>query len=188
MNITYKLLVQRRTIRKFKQRKIAKKLLLNCLNAARLAPSSGNVQPLEYILATKNLNKVFNCTRWAGYLKNGAPKKGERPTAYIIILSNQQINQKAKYDVGFAAENIILTALEQGVASCVIGAINRKALAKNLKIPKNYLIELIIALGYPAQKSIIEEYKRGVRYWLDKKGVLHVPKRKLKDIVHQENF
>lgn len=185
---TYKLILKRRTIRKFSQKKIKKSDLLLCLNAARVAPSAANLQPLEYILITKNLDRVFECTNWAGYLKNGVPKKGERPTAYILIISNTKINANAKYDVGLAIENILLTALEKKIVSCIIGSLNRDKLTKYLNIPKDYKIELAIALGYPKQKSIEDEFKKDTKYWLDKKGVLHVPKRRLKDIIHKEIF
>lgn len=187
MNI-YKLILKRRTIRKFSQKEIRKSDLFSFINAARLAPSSANLQPLEYILITRNLEQVFECTNWAGYLKNGAPKKEERPFAYILVISNTRINTDAKYDVGLAVENIMLTALEKGIASCIIGSINRDKLAKYLNIPKDYIIELAVALGYPKQESIEDEFKKDIKYWLDKKGVLHVPKRKLKDIVHKEVF
>lgn len=185
---TYNLILKRRTVRKFQQKKIPKNILFDCLNATRLAPSAANRQPLEYILVLKNLDKIFNCTRWAGCLAGGAPKPNERPSAYIIIVSNQKINPDSKYDVGLAAENIVLTALEKKVASCIIGSINKIKLAKILNIPKNYIIELLIALGYPKQKSLAEESIGNIEYCLDKKGILHVPKRKLKNIMREEKF
>lgn len=185
---TYNLILRRRTIRKFAQKKMRKVDLFACVNAARLAPSAANFQPLEYAIVTKNLDMVFACTKWAGYLKDGAPKKDERPVAYIIVLSNEKLAQYAKYDVGFAVENIILTALERGIASCAIASLDREQLARILRIPKGYSIELAIALGYPKQRSVAEEMKDSVKYWFDKKGVLHVPKRALKTIAHEEAF
>ena len=185
---TYETIIKRRSIRRFRQQKISKRILFNCLNAARLAPSAANLQPLEFVLITKDLDKIFKHLKWAHYLKNGAPQKDERPVAYIVIMSNVEINKKAKYDVGFAAENIILTAFERGIASCVVGSVNRDKLVKIFNIPKNYIIELVIALGYPKQKSFREKFIEDVGYWLDKKGDLHLPKRKLKDIVHEESF
>ncbi|MFH1841392.1 MAG: nitroreductase family protein [Candidatus Nealsonbacteria bacterium] len=184
----YKLIVRRRSIRKFQQKKIKKSILLDCLNTARLAPSAANLQPLEFILATKNLDKIFENLKWSAYLKNGAPQKNEKPTAYIVIISNVKINKEARYDAGFAVENIILTAIEKGVNSCVIGSVNRNELIKFLNIPKNYVIELVLALGYPKQRSFEEKFKGSYRYWLDKKGNLHIPKRKLQDILHEERF
>lgn len=185
---TYRLILKRRTIRKFAQRKIKRADLLACVNAARLAPSAANFQPLEYVIVTKGLDRIFACTKWAGYLKDGAPKEGEKPTAYIIILSNDKLAQYAKYDLGFAAENIVLTALEKGIASCIIASLDREQFTKILHIPKNYAIELAVALGYPKQRSKAEEFRGDVKYWLDKKGILHVPKRSLKDIVHEDIF
>lgn len=184
----YELILKRRTIRKFEQKKIDKKILLDCLNAARLAPSSRNKQPLEYILITKNLDKIFNSIKMAGYLKDAAPTQNEKPMAYIVIILNTKISDDAKYDVGLAAENIILTAFEKGIASCPIKSIDINKLMKILNIPENYIIEIIIALGYPKQKSVEDEFKKDSKYWLDKKDVLHIPKRRLKDIVHEEEF
>jgi nitroreductase len=188
MKNTYKLILKRRTIRKFFQKKIKNSDLLLFVNAARLAPSSANLQPLEYILVAKNIEKVFECTSWAGYLKDGAPKKGEEPTAYILVMANTKISINAKYDVGLAIENILLTALEKGVAGCIIGSLNREKLVANFNIPKDYTVELAVALGYPKQKSVEDKFIADKKYWLDEKSVLHVPKRKLKDIIHKEIF
>jgi len=182
------LIFNRRTIRKFKQKRISKAILMDCIDAARLAPSAANLQPLEYILVTKKLDRVFQYTKWAGYLEDGSPKEGEKPTAYIIIISNSKINKEAKYDVGLAVGNIITTALEKDIASCIIGSLNRHELVRCFKIPKKYIIELVVALGYPEQTSKKEALKKDVKYWLDKDGVLHVPKRKLTDIAHEEIF
>ena len=185
---TYGLILERRTIRKFFQKEINENILFDCLNAARLAPSSANLQSLEYILITKDLERIFQYIKWAGYLKKGAPAKDEKPAAYIVIISNTKISKDAKYDVGLSAGNIVLTALEKGVASCIVNPPNKKGLAEILNVPENYLVELVIALGYPKQKSFAEKFERDVKYRLDKKGNLHVPKRKLKDILHKEKF
>lgn len=182
------LILKRRSIRKFVQKKIEKQDLLACISAARLAPSAANLQPLEYILVTKNLDSIFEHISWAFYLKNGAPEKEEAPTAYIAVLSNTKVNKDAKYDVGLAIENIILVALEKGIASCIVGSLNRSQLTKSLAIPENYIIELVVALGYPKQISIEDEFKGDVKYWLDKQNVLHVPKRKQEDVFHDEIF
>lgn len=185
---TYKLILKRRTIRRFTQARIEDADLMACINAARLAPSAANLQPLEYILVTKNLDSIFETTRWAGYLENGAPKVNERPTAYIVVLSNTDINKDAKYDTGLAVENIVLTAAEKGLASCIIGSLDRKRLTEILAIPCNYFIELVAALGYPQQVSVEDEFKADVKYWLDKEKILHVPKKNLEGIIHREAF
>ena len=57
-----------------------------------------------------------------------------------------------------------------------------------LNIPENYSIELVVALGYPAEESKIEEFRDSVRYWRDQKGVMHVPKRRLDSILHRNSY
>jgi nitroreductase len=101
-------------------------------------------------------------------------------------LINQDVKRKEfEHDVGMAVENIILTALEEGVGSCCFGAVEREKLRKKFNIPKKYIIDLVIALGYPHESPVEEPFENSVKYWKDKKGLLHVPKRKLKDIIHR---
>ncbi|MCD6317711.1 nitroreductase family protein [Candidatus Aerophobetes bacterium] len=184
----YETIVKRRTIRRFKQEKVPYEILQKCINAARLAPSAANLQPCEYLVVDREdlLDQVFATLSWAGYIADGKPSKLERPKAYIIVLINKEIKtQGFEYDVGFAAENIILTALEQGIGSCCFGSVDREVLRQNLNIPKKYIVDLVIALGYPNENPVEEPFRNSIKYWKDTSGVLHVPKRKLKSILHR---
>ena len=52
----------------------------------------------------------------------------------------------------------------------------------------NLSLELVIALGVPAEKVVIEEVKdNDVAYWHGEEGVHHVPKRPLSDILIELN-
>ena len=53
-----------------------------------------------------------------------------------------------------------------------------------LKIPENYKVDSVLALGYPDEKPRTEKMKDSVKYWKDNKGQLHVPKRRLDDVLH----
>jgi nitroreductase len=90
--------------------------------------------------------------------------------------------------VGAAAENMILTAWEEGIGSCWLHSVERKNIKEILKIPENYKIDSVIALGYPDEKPVVEEMDGSLKYWKDKQECLHVPKRKLEDIVHFNIF
>ncbi len=187
---TYELILRRRTIRKFKQEPLDNQLLERCVNAARVGPSGANLQPLEYIIVAEPLQveQVFPHTAWAGYLPDWEPQPGERPVAYIFILTNTEIGN-APTDVGIAAENITLTALEAGVGSGMIGSLDRKALAALLEVPEYYKISLAVALGYPAEEPVMEEMKDdSIKYYLDEDGRLHVPKRPLDQILHWNRY
>lgn len=190
MNV-YNAILSRRSIRRFQQKQISMDLLKKLVNAARLAPSAANLQPLEFYIVNdrKLCEKVFNTLSWAGYIKpKWTPNNEERPVAYIVILVKDNTNKWYLRDVSFAAENIILAAEEKEIGSCILCNIERENLRDILKIPKEVLLDSIIALGYKSEKSVVEDYKGSVEYWRDKNEVLHVPKRKLEDLIHINKY
>jgi len=188
----YDFILSRRSIRQFKKKPIPKKILMKLVNAARLAPSAANLQPMEFVAVNdKQLNKaIFSCLRWAAYISpKGNPQPGQEPTAYIVVLVNTEIKDKGfERDSGAALENVILTAWEEGIGSCWIISIDRSKIHQILSIPDKYKVDSILALGYSAEQPVIEEMKNSVKYWKDKDGQLHVPKRKLEDIFHFNKF
>ena len=86
-------------------------------------------------------------------------------------------------DVGAAAQNIFLTAWEEGIGTCWIGAFDKDAVREILNIDERYIINTVVALGYMAEKPVVEDEKGSIKYYKDENGVLHVPKRKLDDII-----
>ena len=190
---TYETIVSRRTIRKFKPEEIKISILKKLVNAGRLAPSGANLQPLEYVVITDRdiRKKIFASISWASYIEpDGNPRAGEEPTAYIIILVNTKINSSPCEDIGASAENITLAALEWGIGCCWIGSFNKKNLKDILQLPEHFSLALILSLGYPSESPICEDIKTGanIRYYKDSEGILHVPKRKLSDIIHLNCF
>lgn len=184
----YETILKRRTIRRFQAKRIPYQVLERCVNTARVAPSANNLQPCEYLVIDEEsiLDKVFVTLKWAGYILDGKPSESEAPRAYIVVLINTDIIAKGyQHDVGFAIENIILTALEEGVGCCCFGAVDKKILRENLSIPSKYIIDLVVALGYPKESPLEEPLTDSVKYWKDKDKVLHVPKRRLEGIFHR---
>ena len=84
-----------------------------------------------------------------------------------------------------AAQTILLGAVEQGLGGCMIASVNRKGLMAALNIPEHLEILLVIALGKPLEEVRIEAVEPGgdIKYWRDDKGVHHVPKRSLEEII-----
>lgn len=188
----YNLIIKRRSIRLFKQRKVPLAIIKKGINAARLAPCAANLQFLEYLVVKDKLlrEKIFTYTRWAGYLyPRRIPPADMRPAFYVFILMNKDKSQNFDLrDVGAAGENMILTFLEQGVGTCWIASLDRKSLRNFLNIPKNYEIDSVIAGGFAAEEPKLEQDTKNIKYWLDKKNRLHVPKRPLKDIIYFDSL
>ena len=188
MNV-YETVISRRSIRRFKDIPVPRELLERCVNAARLAPSAGNLQPLEYIIIDdeKLLPGVFPTIKWAAYIKpRGEPPPGQRPTAYITVLRKKDIGIPASvhYGIGMAAQSIIIVALAEGVGSCAFGSVNRVKLRPILNVPADYEIPLVLALGYPDEAPIEEPCDGSVKYWRDENDVHHVPKKRLEAVLH----
>jgi len=190
MNV-YDAILSRRTIRRFQKKPIKLDLLRRFVNAARLAPSAANLQPLEYFIVTKKeiCSKIFEKIGWAAYITpKWTPSVEERPTAYIVILVKDINNKFYTRDVSLASENIVLAAEGEGVGSCILFNIDRDKIQEILKIPKTLHVDSIIALGYKAEHPVVEDLKDSVKYWRDENEVLYVPKRKLEDIIHINKF
>lgn len=182
------LILRNRSYRRFDQNIfIEKELLIRWTDLARMGASGMNNQPLKYIISNdfeKN-ERIFETLKWAGYLKDwDGPISGERPSAYIIQMLDTQIAQNYFCDDGIAAQNILLGAVEKGFGGCILRAIDREKLSRNLSIPKRFQIINVIALGKPIEIVQLEEIKDGdVKYWRDKDNVHHVPKRPLSEII-----
>ena len=176
----------RRTIRKFEQTPLKREQLLNYIDAARVAPSAANLQPLKYVVVnSQEMNdKIFENVKWAGYLApDYNPKEDERPTAYIIVCVDKDISKNgAETDVGAAVENIILSALSEGVGACWMGAIDRKGIGDAIRLPENLDISCVVALGYPKENPKEVSLTDSVKYYLED-DTLCVPKRQIDEVV-----
>jgi len=188
----YALILSRRSIRQFNPEPVPRDILEKLVDAARLAPSAANLQPLEFIVVddVELRKQIFPCLKWAAYIApEGNPKPGHEPVAYIVVLVNLQVRDRGyERDVGAAVENMILAAWEEGIGSCWILSVERNKVREMLKIAMNYKIDSVLALGYPDEKPIAENMKNSLKYWKDKEGCLHVPKRILEDIIHFNIF
>ena len=181
----YMKIKSRRTIRKYLQTAVPEEVVLKCVEAAIFSPSGGNLQPLRYVIVNdaKLLNQVFSTLSWAVYLPDYGPTEEEMPRAYIVLLLDKN-GRTPTHDASIASMSISMVAYDEGLGSCILASVDRKKLRKVLNIPESLDVALVVALGYPAENPVVEPVSDGnINYWLDKNGVLHVPKRDIKDIV-----
>ena len=183
------LVCKNRSYRRFDQsHTIALEALRELVDLARHSASGNNLQPLKFILSAepeKNA-KIFPHLGWAGYLKDWTgPAEGERPSAYIIILGDTEIREGFGVDHGIAAQTILLGASEKGLGGCIIGSAKGEKISEALNIPARYNVLLVLALGKPAEKVVIEDLGADgdIRYYRDDEDVHHVPKRPLAELI-----
>lgn len=182
------LILKSRTYRRFDESfRFEYKTLESLVDYARLSATGGNRQPLKFLLynSPEDCARVFPTLLWAAYLTEWqGPDKGERPSGYIVILGDKSITDVFGVDHGIAAQSIMLGATEEGLGGCIIASIKRDELADELRIPDKFEILLVLAIGKPVEKVVIDDIKDDdVKYWRDKDKTHHVPKRKLSDLI-----
>lgn len=184
-----KLLEARRTYRCFDEsRAIPDEVIADMKRAAQLSSSAMNRQPLRYIYVrnARTVNEIFGITSWGGALPNGMgrPGEGERPTLFVVILSERSLQSKyTAFDEGLAASNITLAAYAHGVGSCILGSVKADILRDMLSIGDDLDVSCVIGFGYPTHESTVTEISADgdVRYYLDESRNYVVPKKKTED-------
>jgi len=142
---------KRRSVRAYESTPVPTKKLKRILEAGRLAPSAGNTQPWHFIVVTDaEMRKKLAESRSAKFL-DGSP-------VVIVGCGNQKASPKwYKVDVAIALQNMVLTATSEGLGSCWIGAFYEDQLREMLKIPEEFTIVALLAVGYLAEKLSIQE-------------------------------
>ena len=195
----YRAVTGRRSVRIFKDAPVSYAILEKCVDAARLAPTAMNSQLCEYVIVDdkKLLSEVLDSVAmWGGVSK---PESGwtaeKKPTAYIVVLINLELESERGcgrfntfLDIGLAMENIVLVAMEQGVGTCIMTGIDKNRVGEIINAPSKYEVVAMLALGYPDEKFVLEIAADSVKRWVDEKGVRHIPKRKLEDVIHRNKF
>ena len=183
----YDLILGNRSYRRFNEdRKVAKDELLKMVEGARMSASAANLQRIRYALVDgeEQCAAVFDTLAFAGYLKDwDGPEKGERPTAYIVLMSEKEPDTNLAIDVGLAAQSILLVAREMGLGGCMFRSFKAERLIPVLnKSP--YKPILVIALGEPSEQvSTVDAENGEIKYYRDGEDRHVVPKLPIEEII-----
>ncbi|MGD9567905.1 MAG: nitroreductase family protein [Sedimentibacter sp.] len=151
MDNLLKLIMNRRSIRKFRDEKPEKELIVKILSAGLLAPTSKNKKPVEFIIIEDRdtMIKLKDC-KTKGTI-------GLDTAAYaIVVIVDSQKSDVWIEDASIAAAYMQLQAEQLGLGSVWLQMRNRESefdsaeneVRKLLNIPEKYGVLCIIALGY----------------------------------------
>jgi nitroreductase len=154
---------QRKSIRKFKKKRVPRKLINKIVEAGQRAPTGCGMQTYSFILITDD--KI----REEIYKSIGKQKcMGEAPT-WIIVCADMARQLKlfevlgvktemgplskfvpAVVDAALVAENMVIAAEMLGLGSVFIGSVweAMKKIAEILGLPRNVLPIVLVCLGY----------------------------------------
>jgi nitroreductase len=166
----FKLIEHRQSVRKYAADPVEETKLMQCLEAARLAPSASNSQPWTFIVVneTSLLQQVAKATK--GPLGTFNTFVSQAPVLVILVLEKPKMLtemggrlKKKEYpliDIGIAAEHFCLQAAELELGTCMLGWFDENEIKKILSIPADRTIGLIITLGYPVPDYPIRKKSR----------------------------
>ncbi len=160
------LITTRQSCRKYDSAKeVAHEDITACLEAARLAPSANNAQPLHFTVCTKQLAKgvaVAVQTLGLNRFAENAPcfiVVGEKKYGLITAVGSKLTQQDYRsVDIGIAVSYLTLCATSRGLATCILGGFDEKKLQKLLGIKER--IRLVVVLGYAIEGYPLRSKKR----------------------------
>lgn len=151
-------LLNRRSIRKYKNQNINKEDIDKILKAAMYAPSAMNKQAWQFVVIDnkKTLLEIFEIIPHAEMLKQSA--------AAILVCADSSIENNDIYSLqncSAVTQNILLSAYGLEIGSCWISVYGSEETVKKIKtlfkIPSNIIPISLVSLGYPDEEVKAEE-------------------------------
>lgn len=150
-----KAIKERKSIRKFKDKKPNWREIIECIDVTRYSPMAGNNFTLKLILVDdkEKIQKLAEASQqsFVGQVK------------YIVVVcsdSSRLINSYGKrgeiysrQQAGAAIENFLLKIEEKKLATCWIGYFVEEQVKRILKIPENIDVEALFPIGYEFKKE-----------------------------------
>lgn len=165
---------KRRSVRAYTDEKVSEEDIERLIEAARWAPSAGNIQPWEFVVVKDMETKRK--------LSEAALNETFIEKAPVVIVVCADLNRSSRgygsrgaylyslQDTAAATENILLAAQELGLATCWVGAFQENEVAKAVNAPRNLRPVAVIPVGHPAERPVAPL------------------KRSVNEIVHYETF
>ena len=150
-------LKKRKMVRKFRQNKpISDKIISKLIRNAHRAPSAGHTQVQEFIIVKDpSIKKKLRIGTVDQEYVEDAP-------VLIVVCSNTSrsvgrygIRGRDFYSIvdgAFASMLILLTAVNEGIGVCFVGAFDDIKVSKILEIPKQVRPIGILCVGYPDEE------------------------------------
>lgn len=175
--------------RSYSSRVPSTETLGSLFEAARLAPSAHNTQPVRFILARKTVgtsyDRLFACLDdhnkvWAH----------AAPVLILAAVMRQRFSQEkggfvpyphAMHDLGLAVMSLILQSQSLGLYSHPMAAFDPQVAQREFSIPNLYEAGMVIALGYAGKADELAPSLR-------EKELAARVRRPLEEIVFEENW
>ncbi len=157
------LLKNRWSPRAFAARPVEREKLLSLFEAARWAPSGGNVQPWSFIVTTQSEPEAFEKLLSALGEGNRVWAK-DVPVLVLSVVQREREpgkpNRWAAYDVGQAVAHLSIQASAIGLAVHQMGGFDAQQAAQLFNVPEGYEALTVFAIGYAGDPALLPDRLR----------------------------
>lgn len=152
-------ILQRRSIRKYKQQPVERERLEKIIECGVYAPNgmgrqSWEVRVVDAPRLLAEIDSTYNA--FAGGDTDGSFRKAAFGAPVLIFVAYDTRYDLSQVDCGLLGGNIMVSARSMGIGTCCLGGICRffnapegSALLKRLDFPETHKLLYAIALGYP---------------------------------------
>jgi nitroreductase len=136
----------RKSVRAYDEKPIPEEVLTRILEAARLSPSAKNLQPWHFIVVRDPARRtVLSEGTWAKFLR-------ESPVVVVGCGDRKASEHWSTVDTTIALQTLVLAATAEGLGTCWVGSFDAAKVRALLKIPDDFDVVCLIALGYERKK------------------------------------
>jgi len=162
MGAVMEAIARRYSVRDYQDKAVEREKILQIVEAARLAPSTSNVQPWRFIVVEDPRLRDVLVEKGMGM---AIPNRWAKEAPVIIVICahldwivhrlGARVADLQYYllDIGIAGEHMVLAATELGLGTCWIGWFRAKAIRKILNIPRGWKVVALLTLGYPREED-----------------------------------
>lgn len=138
----------RRAVRKFTDQAVPEEVVLDIVNAGRLAGSAKNMQPWKFILVRDRSALVWlsECGTYAGHLAGAA-------FAVAVLTFDPAQRWSIMFDAGRAVQNMVLEAWQHGIGTVMATIYEPERARELLQFPEDWHIRVAVSFGYPAEDT-----------------------------------
>ena len=129
------------SIRSYHPKAVPEEVVMEVLEAGRLAPSAHNDQPWEFILI-RDKSKLSDMKK---YCKSGS---FIAQVDFAVVVVTDPSSKWHEIDSTRAVQNMVLTAWSHKLGSCWIGRLEKKGLMEYLNIPGHLNVLTVLPFGY----------------------------------------
>lgn len=169
---TWDAIRSRRNVRVYTDDPIPAADLERILEAGRIAPSSGNRQPWDFVVCTdrNTLQRLTKVWRGAGHIA------GSAATIVVVgpVADDAATQASIRHDLAQATMAMMIAAADVGIGSGHAAVRDQELAREILGFPADRYADLMIGLGYPADRPL--------------RPIANFNRRPMDDLLHDERW